>query len=200
MPLKMCVCNIALNISGKSKVVKEGSRFSSFMNQIYFELDFVFLSPHCKIGTVSIHTSNEFNYIYQFLLLCDHMLILCQWICLDAIMWFLTGFCYKNCQTESCLLCHMVSISAGFVCTVVCLKPLLCKFSVIEHGFYKHVGRSYGKLCSVFYLGHFNATRNVAQVRYHLPLWHCVNAANFSHNHHLYSGTCASGKMVNQIP
>ena len=70
--------NTALNISGKRKVVKQSSKFSSCMNQIYFELEFVFLSPHCTSGTVSIHTSNEFHYIYQFLLLHDHMLILCR--------------------------------------------------------------------------------------------------------------------------
>jgi len=80
----------------------------------------------------------------------------------------------------------MVSISAGFVCTVLCLRPLLCQFSITERVFTKYVGRSYGKLCNVFYLGHFIATGDISQVRYQLPLWHCVNAGNFSHNHHLY--------------
>ena len=82
----MCVCvcvyNAALNISGKSKVVKQSSKFSSFMNQIYFELEFVFMSPHCTSGTGSIDTSNELHDIYQFLLLHDHMMILCRWIAL----------------------------------------------------------------------------------------------------------------------
>jgi hypothetical protein len=77
----VCIYNTALNISEKSKVVKQ-SKFTSFMNQIYFELEFVFMSPHCASVAVSIHTSNELLDIYQFLLLRHHTMILCQWITL----------------------------------------------------------------------------------------------------------------------
>ena len=86
IPVKMCMCvcvyDIAQNISGKSKVVKQSSKLSSFMNQIDFELEFVFMSPHCTSGTVSIHTSNELHDFSQFLLLRDHMMIYLQSIAL----------------------------------------------------------------------------------------------------------------------
>jgi hypothetical protein len=79
--VRACVraCNTAINISGKSKVVKQSSKLSSFVNQIDFEVQFMFMSHHFTSGNVSIRTSNELRDISQFLLLHDHMMILCQY-------------------------------------------------------------------------------------------------------------------------
>jgi hypothetical protein len=201
MPVKMYVCiyNTALNISEKSKVVKQSSKFSSFMNQIYFELEFVFMSPHCASVTVSIHTSNELLDIYQFLLLCDHTMILCQWI---ALMYHVNSDRVLLEELSNRIM-STVTYSQHFCwfCLYCCVfEAFVMQVQYFWMCFYKYVGSSYGKHCSVFYVGHFSATRDVSQVRYQLPLWHYMNAVNYSHNHHLYRGTCASGKMVTQIP
>ena len=42
----------------------------------------MFVRPHYTSGTGSIPTSNELCDIYHFLLLRDHMMILCQWFAL----------------------------------------------------------------------------------------------------------------------
>jgi len=155
--------------------------------------------PHCTSGTVSFHISNEFHDIYQFLLLCDHMLILCQWICLDASREFWQGS-VTSAVKQNHVYCVIWSAFLLVLSVLLYVWSLCYASSVLLNVFLQACWKKFGKLCSVFYLGHFNATRDVAQVRYQLPLWHCMNAVNFSHNDHLYSGTCASEKMVNQIP
>jgi len=193
------VCNTALNISGKSKVVKQRSKFSSFMNQIYFELELCLWVPIVQVELLAfVHLMN--------------FMIFISFRCCLITYWFCVGefalMHHVNCdrvllQELSNRIMFTVSYCQHF-CWFCLYRCMFEAFAVQVQSywtyFYNHIGRSYGKLCRVFYLGHFNATRDVVQVRYKLPLQHCMNAMNFSQNHHLYSGTCASGKMMNQIP
>lgn len=157
------------------------------------------MSPCCTSVTVSIHTSNELHDIYQFLLLRDHTMILCQWI---ALMYHVNSDRVLLEELSNRIM-STVPYCQNFCwfCLYCCMfEAFVMQVQYYWTCFYKYVGRSYGKLCNVFYLGHFSAARDVSQVRYQLPLWHCMNAVSYSHNHHLFRGTCASGEMVNQIP
>ena len=184
-----------LNISVNSKVVTQSCKLSSVMSKMCFEIEFVlqqlcynckficavrvvFMSPQSASGTVSIHTCYELHNIAQFLAPARSHDGFVSVDCLYTSCEFIQGS-VRRIVKQNCVYCYLVSTSADFVSTIVCLKPLLCKYNITEH-FSKYVGRSCGKVCCVLYLGYFNTTRVVPKVRYQLSLWHCMNTTNFS--------------------